>query len=69
MKSPYLKFQGLSRDQRTNVWHVICPSCGYTNKPHTTMCSTQVFECNKCHKDIFCDYNEEVVKIVTEEKP
>jgi transposase-like protein len=61
-KNPNLIHLGLSRDQRTNVWHVVCPHCNYTNKPQTTMRSSQVFDCDKCLTTIYVNYNDEIVR-------
>lgn len=47
---------GPSNDYRTNKWHVYC-ECGNTFSPSTTMYSTQTFQCPKCTKEYFADYN------------
>jgi len=58
MKLDYL---GLSIDGRTNKWRITC-DCGNTFSPPTTMFSKTTVVCPKCAVNIFCDFNEEVVK-------
>ena len=52
---------GLSRDQRTQRWRVVCPKCGHLFEPRTTMLSWQDISCPKpgCEARLMADYNAE----------
>jgi phage terminase large subunit GpA-like protein len=52
---------GLSSDYRTQRWRVVCPKCGHTFSPRTTMLSTQLIDCPKakCGTVLFANYNAE----------
>lgn len=52
-----LRPQGLSRDQRTNVWKVTCKKCKKLFTPVTTMFSSQMIEC-KCGETEEVNYNK-----------
>jgi hypothetical protein len=56
---------GLSSDLRTNRWHVYCV-CGQTNKPSTTMLSTQIVTCERCDRMYHCNYNQMTIKEITQ---
>lgn len=55
-----IRFDGLSNDQRTNVWRITCLKCGKTHKPPTTMFAEQKINCptKKCLESEVVNYNE-----------
>lgn len=55
-----VRLQGLSHDQRTNLWSVTCRHCGKTHTPKTTMLAWQTIECpgKKCETSEVINYND-----------
>ncbi len=67
IEKPKISFLGPSKDYRTNTWSVIC-TCGYQNKPPTTILSSQVITCGHCEKEWRINYNTlEIVEIPNDE--
>lgn len=57
--------EGLSSDGRTNRWRIVCPKCGATFRPATTMFSVQTLTCPKakCGASMVAKYNDDVVHL------
>lgn len=49
---------GVSQDNRTNKWWLICPRCGDGFEPPTTMFARVGYVCQKCGKPMSVDYNK-----------
>ena len=41
------RYEGPSRDHRTNTWRLECPRCGHTFVPRTVMSRYELVECPK----------------------
>jgi hypothetical protein len=54
---------GLSTDERTNKWKIIC-DCGKDFIPETTLLSRQIIECPKCKTNFMAFYNDEPPKLI-----
>ncbi len=58
-----LELKGLSSDQRTNQWHVVC-DCRKGFTPPTTTLAWQEFRCPACKRDYRVNYNAGPSQIV-----
>lgn len=50
--------RGLSSDQRTNRWEIVCPHCDEIFEPPTTMFASQSFSCHRCLGESWINYND-----------